>query len=408
MDKEKLEKRIMEAKTTEELAEIRSEIEASKVETKTAEEKPEKKEKTIDTIEERSLISQNNEVEKRDFVKVNNIKEDKMEEKRTLDTVLASKEYRTAWAKKLMGRTDFTKEESRALNDAITTTSTEFVESTASTQGQNNGGLFIPTDVRLDMLRIIDETSPFLRDVRKLAVAGNIEFPYLDASSDAEWYAELEETKNGDEEYKTLSLYGYELAKQVVITWKLEVMAVEEFIKFITETLAVKVGRAKATAIIYGNGNKKPTGALYNLTAVFGKDPIAAMIANYKNLSSEMRIGAKTYISASVATDIVGYQDNNGNYPYLTGLKKTALFDIEMDPFLVDGDILTGNPLNYILNTVEQVSIHREAKVTQRKNIYSAYGIYDGKPYPGAFSLANVGTAPTKPETSTTPTNPSA
>ncbi len=182
MNKEELEKRIMGAKTVEELAEIRSEVEASKVETKTAEEKPEKKEQRIDIVEERSLVSQNNEVEKRDFVKVDNIKEDKMKEKRTLDTVLASKEYRTAWAKKLMGRTDFTDEESRALNDAITTTSTEFVASTESTQGQNNGGLFIPTAVRLDMLKIIDETSPFLRDVRKLAVAGNIEFPYLDAS----------------------------------------------------------------------------------------------------------------------------------------------------------------------------------------------------------------------------------
>ena len=51
-----------------------------------------------------------------------------------------------------MNRTDYTEAEERALGDAITTTATTFVESNTSTQGINNGGLFIPTSVRLDML----------------------------------------------------------------------------------------------------------------------------------------------------------------------------------------------------------------------------------------------------------------
>ena len=58
--------------------------------------------------------------------------------------------------------------------------------------------------------------------------------PYLNASDDAKWYAELTDTENEGQEYKTISLTGHELAKQVTVTWKLEAMAVEAFIGFIS------------------------------------------------------------------------------------------------------------------------------------------------------------------------------
>ena len=129
--------------------------------------------------------------------------------------------------KKLMNRpeSDFTKEEQeelRALGDAVTTTATTFVEATANVSGVNNGGLLIPTSVRTDILKVIEEQSPFYRDIRKLAVAGNIDLPFMDSSDDAEWVTENEDTSNEGAEYKKVSLTGHELAKNVVVTWKLE------------------------------------------------------------------------------------------------------------------------------------------------------------------------------------------
>ena len=210
-----------------------------------------------------------------------------MEEKRTLTQVLESPEYRTAWAKKLMGRPekDFTEEEKRALGDAITTTDTEFVASAAETQGINNGGLFIPKSVRSDIMEIITDSSPIYRDVRKLNVAGNIELPYLDEADDAEWYTELKETKNEGQKYANLQLTGWELAKDVEITWKLEQMAVDSFIPFIVEELAAKMGIALVNAIIYGDGVNKPRGITKDLTAIKeGETPIDRIIAAYKSL----------------------------------------------------------------------------------------------------------------------------
>lgn len=240
------------------------------------------------------------------------------------------------------------------------------------------------------MLRIIEETSPFLRDVRKLAVAANIDMPYLNAADDAEWYAELEDTKNEGNDYKSLSLTGHELAKQVEITWKLEAMAVEEFIAFITKELANKMARALATAVLYGDGDKKPTGALKDATKVTGTEVIETMINTYAKLPSEMKVGAKAYLSSALAIQVVGFKDNNGNYPYLQGLDKTALFKVEVDPFLKDEDMIVGNPQNYVLNTVQQISVNQEKKITQRRTTYSTYAIYDGKPYPKAFNKGNV------------------
>ena len=84
-------------------------------------------------------------------------------------------------------------------------------------------------------------------------VKGNVDLPYLFEADDAEWYAETTETKNEGAEYKNLQLTGWELAKDIVITWKLEEMAVESFIKFIIDELHNKMGKTLINAVIYGD-----------------------------------------------------------------------------------------------------------------------------------------------------------
>lgn len=384
--KKELVVKINEAKTEEELNELRKEVEELNKEVPVVE-----KNGTITHEEERSLIADFENLEKRKVEIVNIIKNDEEERNmpKTREEVLKSPEYRSAWAKKLMGLSEnkFTEEEKRALGDAITTTDTTFVKSTAETQGINNGGLFIPTTVRSELLGIITKQSPIYRDVRKLQVAGNIDLPYLFEADDAEWYTEITETKNEGQEYKNLQLTGWELAKDIVITWKLEEMTVESFISFIIEELANKMGKALVNAIIYGDGADKPTGITKDLTAVkTGDTPIDNIIETYKTLSDDDRIGAKAYISSSVNIAIVGYKDENGNYPFLQGLSATNLVSIEQDPYLKNNDIIVGNCKNYILNEVTPVRVERERTLKGRKVTYGGYAVYDGKPKPKAFA----------------------
>ena len=195
--------KIAEAKNEEELTELRNEVEAIN---KEVPEQEEPKDDEITQEEERSLIADTKELEKRnkEVSKMTKIGGKEMEEERKF--TIADKEYRSAWAKKLMGLSEdkFTEDEKRALGDAVTTTATTFVASTANTQGINNGGLFIPTDVRMELMEIIEEMSPFYRDIRKLQVNGNVDLPYLFEGDDANWYVELTDTVNEGAKYRNL------------------------------------------------------------------------------------------------------------------------------------------------------------------------------------------------------------
>jgi len=380
--KAELQNKINEAKTQEELEELRSQVNAINNEVPDKESKEE-----ISKEEERNLITDIEELEKRSEKDLKIFKEEEKMEKRKY--TIADKEYRSAWAKKLMGLSEekFTEEEKRALGDAVTTTATTFVASTEDAQGINNGGLFIPTSVREEFMERLSEVSPFFRDLRKLQVAGNIDLPYLETSDDAKWYVELKETENEGQKFNSVQLTGWELAKDVVITWKLEEMAVDSFINFILDELYEKMGVALIEATLYGDGNNKPKGVTKGLEAIVtGDTPVDTIVNTYKSLGRKARIGAKAYISTNVNIEICGYKDKNGNYPFLQGLTTNKLVDVEVDPFLHDNDIVTGNAKNYILNEVTPLRVDRERAVKGRKTTFGGYTIVDGAAKPNAFA----------------------
>lgn len=388
--KAELLKKIAEATTQEELAELRNEVEAINKEVPEQEEKTEEKSGEISKEEERKLIADTEELEKRNK-EVSNLRKiggnEEMEERKF---TTASPEYRSAWAKKLMG-VELDETELRALGDAIGTTATEFVASAANTQGVNNLGLLIPDSVRLDWLKIAEKASPIYRDIRKMNIPGNVDFPYLFGADDAEWYAETTTTKNEGQEYKNIKLTGHELAKAIEITWKAEAMTVEGFISFLLDELNEKMNKALINAVIYGDGSAKPTGITNGLTAKTNASPIQLIKACLKDLSNENRVGAKVYVASDVADEIAFYKDENGNYPYLVaGLGRAGGATIEEDPFLTAGDVVVGNAQNYILNFNEGLRVDKEVKVQPRRVIYGGYLIADGNKKPGAFTYGKV------------------
>ena len=72
-----------------------------------------------------------------------------------------------------------------------------------------------------------------------------------------------------DEEntFGEIVLGGHELSKSVTVSWKLQEMAVSDFIPFIQEELGERIGAAKAHAIVRGNGTDQPTGIITALKA---------------------------------------------------------------------------------------------------------------------------------------------
>lgn len=363
-----------EVESTEDIAkveELNKEVEALKEERKAIEETKKQKE-IAEKLEERSLDA-----------KEINFKEERKMDERKYD--IKSAEYRTAWAKTMMGL-ELDEIDKRAIGDAIGTTATEFTASTANTNGINNLGLLIPDSVRLDWVKMQEQASPIYRDIRKLNINGNVDFPYLFGADDSAWYSETTTTNNEGQEYKNIKLTGHELSKAIEITWKAEAMTVEGFISFLLDELNEKMNKALIKACIYGTGTAQPTGITNGLTAKTDSNVIDLIKTCLGSLSAENRVGAKVYIASDIADEIAFYKDENGNYPYLiAGLGRAGGATIETDPFLNNGDIVVGNPQNYVLNFNEGLRIDKEIKVQPRRVVYGGYLIADGNKKPNSF-----------------------
>lgn len=415
MKKEKFFEEIRNAKTVEELEEIQKKIQALLEEEKAdeeevdnEEERKENEEETtetdkkeeVDNEEERNLINANleeNQVEIRKAVE-NKLKEvEKREETKveSIDSIIRKPEYRTAWAKSMLGKNNFTPEERTALQ-AVTTTATEFVAQQSGTAGVNNGGLFIPKSVSLEILKQIELASPFLSDVAKTHVKGLLKYPYRVSATPAEFVGENKEGNFQNAEFKELTFGQHELTAKIRVTWKLEAMAVEEFIKYIIEELAVTMREELAKAVLYGEGGAdKLKGATVDAFKVTDEaDPVIAMKKALEKLDVRDQATAVIYIAKNVENAVIFAKDKNGAYlnSPVNGmaLKSLASNTIKVDPFLKNNEILVGNARDYKLNYNEEISLSFDKDVHVRATDYIGYAVVGGAPVPKKFAHATV------------------
>lgn len=404
--KEELRNLLKDANTEEKVSEIEEELRKLSEEKIEEADKENKPTNEITREEERALIADTQNLEQRK-VEITNIiskrEERKMEKNFTRANVLKSEEYRSAWAKKLMCKdeSEFTEDEKRALGVALTTTATTYTAPSSSVDGVNNGGLFIPETVSMEILREVELESPFLRDIAKTYVKGLITFPYKKTGSGAEWVAEGTDNKLESDEWATLTFTQMELSKTIRITWKLEAMAVEDFINYIVEEVAREMRENLADKPFYGNGTNEISGITLsgnNIDAEYESttnalDAIKAAIAL---LPKRKRAGAKIYMAEDIALDIAFMKDNNGAYlnnPVNgVALNTVARFPVEVDPFLKDGDFIIGNARWYKMNFNENLSVSKDVIGRSRVNDYTGYCVVGGAPVPNSFVYGHKAT----------------
>ena len=313
------------------------------------------------------------------------------------DTVLSTKEYRSAWAKTLMCQ-PLNETEKRALGTALTTTATTYVGATAEVDGVNNGGLFIPQEVNLALMNEIALVSPFFADVAKTAVPGIIKFPYRVSGSGAEEGTEGAANKDGQVKWADLTLTVLEVSETIRVTWKLEAMTVDGFIDYIVNELSTQITEKVATESLYGDGTNTLTGATvgaldgeYTIGTADGNvnDILGAIEAGIKLLPKRNKIGAKIYVAQDIIESVSFMRDSNDNFVYNPinggGINSIATYKVEVDPFLNAGDFLIGNPKYYRFNTNEGFSITKDVSGKSRINDYTGYALVSGAPQPGVF-----------------------
>lgn len=289
--------------------------------------------------------------------------------------------------------------EKRALGVAVTTTSDTYVAPNASIDGVNNGGIFIPETVVMDILREEELESPIYRDIRTTAIKGKIKFPYKVLNTGAKTKAELEPTENESVKWAILSGATGNYTDSIVLTFEEEAMAIEDFTDYLISLIGESMRELLINDYIYGTGTNDH---VYGLTyqAIDGKYA-AADATNYrknieaaiKKLPIRKRSGAKIYLASDIFDGITFEKDSNGNYilPVLNGggLTKISTFQVEMDPYLKEGDFIVGNISKwYKANINKTMELGLDVSNQKRTKTYTTHMMVTAVPVPNSIVYA--------------------
>lgn len=318
-------------------------------------------------------------------------------ETRTREEILASPEYRSAWAKRLMRRPDnaFTDAEQRALGAVLTTTATTATTATSSVDGVNNGGLHIPTDVLDNFLNEIALLSPVFNDINRVNVSGIVSLPYKKSVSAAK--SRKEGTANTDAEFvwAEVKITLAEVSATVRVTWKLETMTPDSFINYLVNELVADHGEQIIEQLIYGTGTGNDTLGITKHEVIDGTYTEGAKIlevieANLKKMNARAKSGAKIYLSTDLAEAVTFSKDGNGAYVLnpinSVGVNSVARYQVEVDPYLHAGDFLIGAlKRNTLAQFAEDVSVTKDVSGRERINDYTSYSVVGIAVKPGTI-----------------------
>jgi HK97 family phage major capsid protein len=313
------------------------------------------------------------------------------------------KQYENAWAKTMQGKKLDAKEQ-----ELFDRTNIEFHN--AYTHDTGNTSILIPESVVAGIWKRAEEGYALLADVKKFNVKGTLTFKKHTAiaAGDAAWYDEDTATADEQNTFAELSLSGCELAKAITVSWKLKVMATEEFIPYIINELGERVGVVLGKSISTGKGKPgesdtfkaQPKGIETALLAesstpqVVSYDPEAStadplayedFTSAISKVHSSYLVGSAVYANnTTIWTQIANLKDGNERPLFIPDVTTGGVGHIfgmvvKPDAGITDGTIIIGNPnKGYVMNTNEPMSVATEDHVKTRTTDYAAYTIVDG------------------------------
>lgn len=308
---------------------------------------------------------------------------------------------RTAFAKHILyestHRADAkpTEAEYRALGVANTTTSSTYVAPSGSVDGVNNGGLFIPETVMMDILRDEELASPIYNDIRMTAIKGLQKYPYKVSQSGAKTKAELSPTDNESVEWRVLSGATGNYTDSIVLTFEVEAMAIEDFTDYLIGLIRESMRDLIINDFIYGTGTNDHVygltyGAIDAKYAASETDTRKIIEAAIKKIPVKKRAGAKIYLATDLFDAITFEKNSNGDYilPVLNGggLNRISTFEVVSDPYLNAGDFVIGNLGKwYKANVEKEVTLGVDISNVKRTKTYAVHAMINAVPVPNSI-----------------------
>ena len=199
----------------------------------------------------------------------------------TMEDVRATKEYRSAFFKKLLGK---------PLTE---------VEERAYTSADNSAGAVIPVETANMIFEKMVKVAPMLNEITLLRVAGNIKFAIEGTRNAAALHTENAAITPAADTLTYVTLAGYEYAKVIRISKTVATMAIDAFETWLVNMLAEDIARAIEDAIINGDGSTEPKGIehanTWDLTNAVLVDPTDGV--DFDDIMDLMAILPNAYMS---------------------------------------------------------------------------------------------------------------
>lgn len=288
----------------------------------------------------------------------------------------------------------------------------EKVNNAAYTHEVKTQGILIPETTVAGIMEMVSEQYPFYGSIRKLNVAGILKFRKHTgiAQGDASFVAEGTPAEDEKNTFTEIQLNGFELAKLVRVSFKLDAMSIQEFLPFIQKEIADRIGVTLGTKVFTGTGTGEPKGLITELKAEASTPQILEYTKNtvptYENLTQLMTKVHPTYVSGAKIyannntiwlklANIVDGENRPVFIPDATsgGVGRLFGYTVVMDGGLSDGQILFANgEAGMVQNTNEALSIQSQKDLTSRETIYLGYMITDWAVLDNkAFGLLEMG-----------------
>lgn len=285
-------------------------------------------------------------------------------QERTFDA--SSKEFRSAWAKRLQGQ-ELTDIEKRA-----------YAQADAA----------VPTEVSNKFFEKMKKLAPMLEEITLLRVAGNVKFYAEGTREVAGKHVENAEIAGAGDAMVSVTLGGFEFAKLISISKSAKAMSIDAFESWIVDMLAGDIARAIDNYII--NDSKNGIAAIEFKT---GETQIEATAAyTYSDIMNLIALLPAAYDPE--AKFLVNKRVLWGDIKAITDDNKRPIFDPEAKticgyPIIVDDYVSATNKglyLGYwkdvVGNLAEDVTVESNANsgFTRGAIDYRGFAIFDSKP----------------------------
>ena len=266
------------------------------------------------------------------------------------------------------------------------------------THNTTNTEIVIPETVIGGIIDEMKELHPILADVNTTNIKGQVKYAKRTGikAGDADYYDEGTDVADEENTFDELVLNGKELAKAVTVSWKLQSMAVADFIPFIKRELAERMGAAKARAFVRGKDIKKyPQGVITAIEAETNTPQKVAYKADgltYKDITAAMAkiksgytSGAKVYANnMTIWGTLANVMDEQGRPLFIPdvsagGVGRIFGIIVKEEDAMNDGEILIGNmAAGYKENVSEAMKLVTEQHAKPRKTDFVGYEVHDG------------------------------